>query len=83
MLAALGPGEGAVALFSHGHFLRVLAMRWIGLAAGQGRHFALDTGSVSILGHEHPGATTPAISLWNAGSVRGNAANREPQAGVP
>jgi len=67
---------------SHGHFLRVLAMRWIGLAAGQGRHFALDTGSVSMLGHEHPGGTTPAICLWNAGSIGRRAAVVAPEAGA-
>jgi probable phosphoglycerate mutase len=66
VLAGLLPLEGTVALFSHGHFLRVLAVRWIGLPAGQGLHFPLDTGSVSILGHERPGGNVPAISLWNA-----------------
>jgi len=82
VLTRLGQGEGAVAVFSHGHFLRVLAMRWIGLAAGEGRHFALDTGSLSMLGHEHPGGTTPAICLWNAGSIGRRAAVVAPEAGA-
>ena len=41
-------GEG-VALFAHAHILRILAARWIGLAAGWGK-FALGTGSVSVSG---------------------------------
>jgi len=65
--------DGTVALFSHGQFLRALAMRWIRLAVGEGLHFALDTASISILGYEHAEHQTPAITLWNAG----------PQAGLP
>ena len=38
--------EGDVALFAHGHVLRVFAARWLGLAAGAGQHFLLDTGHV-------------------------------------
>jgi broad specificity phosphatase PhoE len=37
--------EGDVALFAHGHVLRVLVARWIGLPAGAGQHFLLDTGA--------------------------------------
>jgi broad specificity phosphatase PhoE len=55
--------DGNVALFAHGHILRVLAARWIGLSAGDGEHFLLDTGTVSVLGHYH---TTTAIKVWNA-----------------
>ena len=42
--------EGDVALFAHGHVLRVLAARWIGLPAGSGQHFLLDTGTLCVLG---------------------------------
>jgi broad specificity phosphatase PhoE len=54
--------QGDVALFSHGHMLRVLAARWLGLAPDAGRFFGLDTGSVSALGWEH---TTRVIRHWN------------------
>ena len=45
--------DGDVALFAHGHVLRILAACWIGLAPTEGRLFALGTASVSILGWEH------------------------------
>jgi broad specificity phosphatase PhoE len=53
---------GDVALFGHGHLLRVLAARWIGLPAVFGGHLALHTGSVSELGFERE---RRAIWLWN------------------
>lgn len=68
LLASLQAQEGNVALFSHGHFLRALAMRWVGLPVRQGRHFALGPASLSMLGHEHPHEKIPAICLWNAGA---------------
>jgi probable phosphoglycerate mutase len=54
--------EGNVALFSHGHLLRVLAARWIGLPPGAGQHFLLDTGTLSQLG-DYRGV--PALKRWN------------------
>jgi broad specificity phosphatase PhoE len=65
LLAGLRPLDGNVALFSHGHFLRSFAMRWIGLPVGAGDHFALNTASVSTLGYEHPQSGIPAILRWN------------------
>lgn len=55
-------GPQAVALFAHAHILRILAVRWIGLAAVDGAKFALGTGSVSVLGFERE---TRVISRWN------------------
>jgi probable phosphoglycerate mutase len=65
VLAGLRPLDGTVALFSHGHFLRSLAMRWIGLPVGAGERFALNTASISTLGYEHPQSGIPAILRWN------------------
>jgi probable phosphoglycerate mutase len=67
VLAGLRPLEGTVALFSHGQFLRTLAVRWIGLPVTDAEHLALDAAAVSILGFEHHSGEIPAISLGNAG----------------
>lgn len=61
----MGPNAGeskAVALFAHAHILRILAARWIGLAAVNGKSFALGTGSVSVLGFERENRV---VSQWN------------------
>jgi broad specificity phosphatase PhoE len=54
--------HGDVALFGHGHMLRILAASWLGLSARAGRLFTLDTASLSVLGHEH-GARV--LETWN------------------
>ncbi len=54
--------HGDVALVAHGHLLRVLTARWLGLAPAAGRLFRLDTGTFSTLGAEH---SEPVISSWN------------------
>ena len=55
-------GDGDVLLFAHGHLLRVLGARWIHLPADAGRHFALGTATIGILGW---GRTNRAIETWN------------------
>ncbi len=54
--------SGDVALVAHGHLLRVLTARWLGLEPAAGRYFRLDTGTLSTLGTEHGDAV---ITSWN------------------
>jgi broad specificity phosphatase PhoE len=53
---------GDILLFAHGHVLRVLVARWIGLPADGGQHFLLDTGTLCVLGYYYE---IPAVSIWN------------------
>jgi len=54
--------DGDIALFAHGHVLRILAARWCGLDAVYGRLLALDTATLSVLSYERE---TPVIRTWN------------------
>jgi len=54
--------SGDVALFAHGHILRILAACWLDLAPSAGRLLAFDTGCVSVLGYERE---TRVIQRWN------------------
>jgi probable phosphoglycerate mutase len=62
VIARTLPVEGDVALFAHGHILRVLAARWLGLPPEDGGLFALGTAAVSTLGYEHQARV---ITRWN------------------
>jgi probable phosphoglycerate mutase len=53
---------GNVALFAHGHILRILGARWLALPPADARLFALDTASISTLGYERE---TRVITSWN------------------
>jgi probable phosphoglycerate mutase len=55
--------DGNVALFAHGHILRVLATRWINLAVSYGEHFLLDTATLNVLGYYREAS---AFKIWNA-----------------
>lgn len=63
VIARVRKAEGNVALFAHGHVLRVLVARWIGLPTGGGQHFLLDTGTLGVLSQYR---AAPAIRVWNA-----------------
>lgn len=51
-----------VALFAHGHILRVVAARWLGMPAEAGKYFALGTATMSVLGYEHE---QHVLQVWN------------------
>jgi probable phosphoglycerate mutase len=63
VIAKIRALPGHVALFGHGHFLRMLAARWIGCTPAEGSHFLLDTSTLSVLGYYRG---VPAVKRWNA-----------------
>jgi probable phosphoglycerate mutase len=63
VIARIRAVDGDVALFAHGHVLRVLAARWVGLPPAAGRHLLLDPATVSVLTQYHG---IPAVKSWNA-----------------
>jgi len=62
VLDSLSTLQGNIALFSHGHFLRALATRFLNLPVQDGRLFYLSSGSISILSYEEQ---CPIMQLWN------------------
>jgi broad specificity phosphatase PhoE len=68
MIGELRALDGDAALFAHGHVLRVLAARWVGLPPESGGLLALSTATLSVLGYEREVAV---IRLWNDGSHLG------------
>jgi broad specificity phosphatase PhoE len=62
VLAEVRAVDGDVLIFGHGHCLRVLTARWLGLGPTEGRLFALDPATISALGYERE---TPVILSWN------------------
>jgi probable phosphoglycerate mutase len=70
VIARLRGSDGDVAVFAHGHLLRVLASRWIEQGPHVARYLNLSTASLSVLAWEHD---WPSITLWNDGSHLGAA----------
>ncbi len=54
--------SGDVALFAHGHILRIIGACWLGLPPAGGAYFALGTAAISVLGYEHENRV---IQHWN------------------
>jgi broad specificity phosphatase PhoE len=63
VLARAAETSGKVLCVAHGHVLRVLAARWLGMDVKAGAYFALSTAGVGVLAHEHE--TTPVLSRWS------------------
>jgi broad specificity phosphatase PhoE len=64
IVSRVRPIKGTVLIFSSGHFLRVLAARWLGLEPVAGKFFMLNTASLSAVGYEND-LFCPAIRFWN------------------
>jgi broad specificity phosphatase PhoE len=62
VIAEVKSSGGGVAVFSHGHMLRVIGARWIALGAERGERLGLSTAAICVLGHERE---TAVIARWN------------------
>lgn len=65
VVARLREATADALIFSHGHFLRALAARWLELPLPAGAHFLLAPAAISILGYEHGNRAEPALIRWN------------------
>lgn len=65
VIARLRAADGDALVFAHGHILRVLGARWIGMEVAAGARLALSAGSVSVLGFERE---TEVLERWNDSS---------------
>jgi len=63
VIARIRAAQGDVAVFAHGHVLRVFAARWLTLPASAGSHFMLETATLCVLSSYHG---VPAVRRWNA-----------------
>jgi broad specificity phosphatase PhoE len=82
VIVRIRAAKGDVIVFGHGHLLRVLAARWIGLPPSTGRRLALGTATLSVLGWERE---TPVIERWNVetGPLRQDDRRRGSRGDVP
>jgi probable phosphoglycerate mutase len=62
VIARSAAAGGDVLLFAHGHLLRILTARWLGLAPRDARLFALATASIGVLGEE---SGLRVLRAWN------------------
>ncbi len=65
LIARLEAMTGRIALFSHGHFSRVFAARWLGRSIELGQHFILGEAAMNVLGYDPGRPDVRVISLWN------------------
>lgn len=68
IVARARAAAGPTLVFAHGHTLRVLAARWLGLPVADGRIFDLDTATISVLGDDRG---TPVVRRWNMSTTTG------------
>lgn len=71
MVARLAALSGNVAVFSHGHYLRILTTRWVGWPIQHAQNLLISTASLGILEFNHNSRTRPVIGLWNAVAAAG------------
>lgn len=71
LAARLGQLSGNIAVFSHGHFLRIFTARWVGWPIANAQMLLLSTASLGLLAFNHEKRSRPVIALWNELGPRG------------